>query len=116
MEYRNAVYINSENTRANCEINSPVHGWIPYTLDPSDTDMTVDNDALLASMVTNADVTPYVAPTDSEVAADAQSLVNAESLAYLSETDWYVTRLSETGVAVPSDVTQARTDARLAII
>ena len=42
--------------------------------------------------------------------------VNQESLAYLTSTDWYVTRKSETGVAVPADVTQARTDARLAII
>ena len=78
MEYRNAVYINAENTRVNCEINSPVHGWIPYTLDPSDTDMTVDNDALLASMVLNNDVVAYVAPTSSELDTEAAAQVRYE--------------------------------------
>jgi len=116
MEYRNAVYTNVESTRVDCEINSPEHGWIPYTLDPSDTDMTIDNDALSSSMTLNNDVGSYVAPTDAEVAAAAQAVINIESLAYLASTDWYVTRFTESGVAVPADVTQARTDARLAII
>ena len=116
MEYRNAVYINAENTRVNCEINSPVHGWIPYTLDPSDTDMTVDNDALLASMVLNNDVDAYVASTSSELASAAQAVINGDSLGYLASTDWYVTRFTESGVAVPADVTQARTAARAAIV
>ena len=51
-----------------------------------------------------------------EAVTTAQDKVNAESLAYLASTDWYVTRFTESGVAVPADVTQARTDARLAII
>jgi hypothetical protein len=30
------------------EINHPTYGWIPYTIDPTDTDTTIDNAALLA--------------------------------------------------------------------
>ena len=59
--------------------------------------------------------TPAPEFTDAEIVANAQSKVNSESLAYLTETDWYVTRESETGVLVPVAVTQARTAARAAI-
>jgi hypothetical protein len=31
---------------------------------------------------------------------------------YLAETDWYVTRFTETGVPIPSDVSDARAQAR----
>jgi len=48
--------------------------------------------------------------------AEPQRLLNIESLAYLASTDWYVTRFTESGVAVPADVTTARTDARLAVV
>ena len=61
MNYRNARYIDA--TRIDCEIEHPVHGWIPYTLDPADTDMTVNNDDLLAAMAENGDVAAYVPPT-----------------------------------------------------
>lgn len=68
MEYRNAKYINDQGW-IDCEINSPVYGWIPYTLDPNDTDMTVNNDELLAAMAANGDVAPYVPPTQAEIDA-----------------------------------------------
>ena len=63
-------------------------------------------------------------PTAAEITAEVtrleslepQRLLNIDSLAYLASTDWYVTRFTESGVAVPADVTQARTDARLAIV
>lgn len=38
--------------------------------------------------------------------------VNAEARKYLSDTDWYITRFYETGVAVPEDVLSARQAAR----
>ena len=59
--------------------------------------------------------TPAPEFTDAEIAANAQAVINGDSLAYLASTDWYVTRFTETGVAVPADVTQARTAARTAI-
>ena len=60
--------------------------------------------------------TPAPEYTDAEIAANAQSLVNSESLEYLKSTDWYITRHAETGVAVPADVTTARAAARAAIV
>lgn len=37
----------------------------------------------------------------------------AKARAYLLETDWYVTRLSETGKAIPDEVLTARAEARV---
>ena len=68
MKYRNAKYIN-DNGWIDCEINHPDHGWIPYTLDPTDTDMTVKNDDLLAAMKAAGDVAAYVPPTQAELDA-----------------------------------------------
>lgn len=41
-----------------------------------------------------------------------QEQMNAASLKYLAETDWYVARYAETGKAIPSDVTASRAAAR----
>jgi hypothetical protein len=46
----------------------------------------------------------------------AQEVVNNESLQYLASTDWYASRKSDTGEAIPSDVTTARATARARII
>ena len=76
MNYRNAKYIDS--TRIDCEIEHPVHGWIPYTLDPADTDMTVNNDELLAAMAEAGDVAAYVPPTQAELDAAKAESIRAE--------------------------------------
>jgi hypothetical protein len=52
-EIRNAVSINDEDTAFELEINHPEHGWIPYALDPSDGDNTVNNDDLMVLIGTN---------------------------------------------------------------
>jgi len=44
-----------------------------------------------------------------------QPLINATSKKYLAETDWYVVRLTETGVLVPADILLKRQEARDAI-
>lgn len=77
MLYRNAKIIN-EKGWVNCEINHPEYGWIPYTLDPSDTDMTINNDDLLADMATNGDVAAYVPPTREELDAEAAAAIRQE--------------------------------------
>lgn len=69
MNYRNAKYI--DELRIDCEIEHEKYGWIPYTLDPSDLDMTVNNDELLAAMSLAGDVAPYVPPTQAELDAIA---------------------------------------------
>ena len=66
MNYRNAKYINDIGW-IDCEIDHPEYGWIPYTLNPDDTDMTIDNNVLLAAMVANNDVAAYVPPSQEEL-------------------------------------------------
>lgn len=76
MNYRNARYIDA--TRIDCEIEHPVYGWIPYTLDPSDTDMTVNNAELLSAMRQRGDVAAYIPPTPEELTAITAGAVRAE--------------------------------------
>ena len=64
-QVRNAVSLRGDNLRMNVEINHPNYGWIPYTLDPSDTDTTINNDEVMALIGT--DFAAYVAPTQEEV-------------------------------------------------
>jgi len=58
------------------EINHPKFGWIPYTLDPADTDTTINNDAVMALIGT--DFAAYVPPTQAELDAAAAAQVRAE--------------------------------------
>lgn len=67
-EYRNAKSIEADNSRIDVEINHPDFGWIPYTLDTADTDMTIDNNDLLTLIGT--DFVAYVAPTQTEIDAE----------------------------------------------
>lgn len=52
-EVRNAVSRNDDNTEFDLEINHPEYGWIPYSLTSHDTDMTINNDDLIALIGTN---------------------------------------------------------------
>ena len=60
--------------------------------------------------------TPAPEFTALEIEANIQQGINDEAQAYLSKTDWYITRHAETAVAVPADVTSARAAARAAIV
>jgi hypothetical protein len=75
-QVRNAASLQSDNIRMDVEINHPQHGWIPYTLDPADTDTTIDNDAVMALIGTN--FAAYVAPTQEELDAAAAAQVRAD--------------------------------------
>lgn len=85
MNYRNAKYISP--TNIDCEIEHEVHGWIPYTLDPADTDMTVNNDDLLAAMEAAGDVAAYIPPTQSELDAALSDQLREERDGLLAEVD-----------------------------
>lgn len=61
-QYRNAKALDLEATKFEVEINHPEYGWIPYTLDPSDTDMTIDNADLLGLIGSD-----YEAATQTEI-------------------------------------------------
>lgn len=52
-EYRNVESWNDANTRFDMEINHPLHGWIPFTLDMSDDGTDIDKDALKTLISTN---------------------------------------------------------------
>jgi hypothetical protein len=58
------------------EINHPDYGWIPYTLNPADTDTTINNDEVMALIGT--DFAAYVAPTQAELDAAAAAQVRVE--------------------------------------
>lgn len=71
MNYRNAKYINEHNRVLDCEIEHPRFGWIPYTLDPADTEASINHDELLASMKIKNDIAAYIPPTQEELDIEA---------------------------------------------
>jgi hypothetical protein len=75
-EVRNASSLQSDNLRMDVQINHPEYGWIPYTLDPADTDTTIDNDEVMALIGTN--FAAYVAPTQAELDEETAANVRAE--------------------------------------
>ena len=75
-EVRNAASLQSDNLRMDVEINHPEHSWIPYTVDPADTDTTIDNEEVMALIGT--DFTAYVAPTQAELDATTAAQVRGE--------------------------------------
>jgi len=111
-EVRNAQSLNLENTAFEVEINHPEYNWIPYTLLPSDTDMTVDNSVLLELIGTNFEA--YVAPTQAELDAElAASLRGQRDQRLAQEVDPIVTnplRWAELTDAKQAEWTQYRTD------
>ena len=50
-----------------------------------------------------------------DIANREKELSNEQHLTYLQETDWYVVRKADTGVAIPTDVSTKRQAAREAI-
>ena len=84
-EVRNAASLQSDNLRMDVEINHPDYGWIPYTIDPADTDTTIDNDEVMALIGT--DFVAYVAPTQAELDAATAEQVRAERDGRLLEVD-----------------------------
>jgi hypothetical protein len=75
-EVRNAASLQSDNLRMEVEINHPQHGWIPYGVDPADTDNTINNDEVMALIGT--DFAAYVAPTQDELDAALAAEVRAD--------------------------------------
>jgi len=119
MEYRNAISLSADNTRIDCEINHPEFGWTPYTLDATDTDMHVDNNAIFSIMEERSysDVEDYVAPPDptqEEIDADlALDIRNERRQIFVGLVDPVVNnplRWSELSSSEQNEITQYRTD------
>ena len=85
MEYRNAKFTAQPNV-IDCEIEHPEFGWIPYTLNPADTDQTVNNADLMALIQGRNDVAEYVEPpvAPKALATAARNKRNA----LLTQSDW----------------------------
>ena len=111
-EVRNAQSLNSENTMFYVEINHPTYGWIPYTLNPNDTDMTIDNSVLLQLIGT--DYEAYVEPTQAELDAELAARIRLERDSKLAlEVDPIVSnslRWNELSEAKQTEWSQYRTD------
>ena len=58
------------------------------------------------------EIPPQPQPTPEEL----QEQINNEARAYLTSTDWYVIRLTETGTAIPQDILTNRQQARERIV
>jgi hypothetical protein len=111
-EVRNAASLQADNARMNVEINHPTYGWIPYTIDPADTDMTINNDELLELI--GSDYAAYVPPTQEELdAALAASIRGQRNNLLATEVDPLVTnplRWAELTEAQQAAWTQYRRD------
>jgi len=81
--YRNAKYIKSNNSLIDLEINHTVYGWIPYTLDATDTGSEFDTETLWDEVVAGS-VTAYAAPSDSVLYAELRSTRDT----LLADSDW----------------------------
>ena len=87
-QVRNAKSLQADNARIEVEINHPDYGWIPYGLDPADTDTTINNDEVMALIGT--DFAAYVAPTDEELATEAAAQVRSQRDQLLLDVDAFV--------------------------
>ena len=75
-EYRNAKSLDANSDRMDVEVNHPEHGWIPYTMDASVTNPSIDHSALRSLI--GSDFEPYVPPTQAELDAQQSALVRGE--------------------------------------
>ena len=110
-EVRNAASLQSDNLRMEVELNHPDYGWIPYTVDPADTDTTINNTAVLALIGT--DFAAYVAPTQAELDAAEAASVRSQRDALLLDVDTMVSnplRWAELTSEQQTAWTQYRTD------
>ena len=84
-QVRNARSLQADNARMEVEINHPTYGWIPYGINPADTDTTINNDEVMALIGT--DFAAYVAPTQAELDAATEAQVRADRDGRLIEVD-----------------------------
>ena len=91
-QVRNAQSLNSDNTRFDVEINHPDYGWIPYTLDPTDTDMTIDNNHIMSLIDDN--FLPYVSPTQEQLDLESAKIIRMQrDFILVSEVDPIITNI-----------------------
>lgn len=60
MEYRNPRF--NRHGLIDVDIEHPIHGWIPFSIDPNDTGAQFDVAALDAEIRASGRIAPYIAP------------------------------------------------------
>jgi len=83
MEFRNPVYIKSDNSLIDLEINHEKLGWVPYTLMRGDETASIDTIKLWDEVVAGS-VTSYSAPSDDVL----YTALRGQRDNLLSESDW----------------------------
>jgi len=74
-------------------------------------------DPLEGMIAWSADQSPEtIARITANYEAGEQRKSNKEARDYLASTDWYITRQTETGVVVPTDIVTKRAEARAAVV
>lgn len=76
--YKNAEFNDNTNNRINCEIDHPVYGWIPFTLDLNDTESTIDLNHLYEKIIADNNIAAYIPPTEEELLREATDAAKAE--------------------------------------
>ena len=77
-EVRNPKFVDADGNVIDVEINHPMFGWIPYSIDPADTDLTINNAELMVLINDLGPIAPYVGPTDEELYIEAVNNVRSE--------------------------------------
>lgn len=85
IQIRNPIYSAPDNSTIDCEIEHPVHGWIPFTANPNDVEPLGKEvyDACVAGEA--GPIAPYVPPPPYVAPAAANK---AEAERRLAATDW----------------------------
>ena len=83
MEFRNPVYIKSDNSLIDLEIKHKKHGWIPYTLLRGDETASIDTEELWDEVIAGS-VTAFSEPSD----AVLYTALRRERDILLTESDW----------------------------
>ena len=111
-EVRNAKSLQLDNLLMDVEINHPHYGWIPYTLNPNDTDTTINNDEILSLIGDN--FAPYAPLTQEDLDAQLiESVRSYRNILLASEVDPLVSnplRWNDLTDAQRTAWTQYRTD------
>lgn len=115
-EVRNARFVDDEGILIDVEINHPHYGWIPYTINPADTDQTINNDDLMSLINEAGGPSAYVGPTDEELYAMAATSVRRQRDSLLVSTVDPIVTNPLRWAELSADQQQAYVDYRAALL
>ncbi len=78
-------------------------------------EILIDGQALAMTDAQRDEVAAFLAGVEPDETLSLKVAENQRNRRFLNETDWYVVRHAETGVAIPADILELRAGARAAI-